>query len=781
VVITVIIPSATTLTNSCTADSARSFGTVQPASVATTVTGAGVCRIDFSSSNDTSMLRIGQTDGTGTAMVRGSDTYVRQSPVADANDQFISADRGTTAALGFAGRGGETFWRTTDNGDNWAQVGALGFHPVGLAATSDSTVMGISWNGEVYRSTNANTGAPTFCLLAPACGSTSQPGAGLNFNAIDAVQGTSTVYIAGYNGSNQTVIAKSTNAGGTWTTTTVGTDCGSTSIHAVSTTVVWVAGCGQVQRTTDGTAWSSLAASDMQCEGGRFQSIYATDASNAWTVDDAGRMCQTHDGGVSWTLSAIPGMGLGTDPGDGRIQGSSATDILVVGRLGRVMRTTDSGVTWSALTEASANELTIVMPTSATTGWALGAGTAATRRTGAATFANATSPAPTAAYNDLAAFTGSSLVAVGGAGLVRTSSDSGVNFTTRTSGTTEHLLSVDQATSLIAWAVGTNGRVIKTVDGGTTWATQVSGTTERLREVSAVDATVAYAVGDAGTSIRTTDGGASWQTLVTGTTASLGSVDGVDATNAWAAGDSRTSLRITAGSTWATTATPAGWSATRPLKVRAVSATDAYLASLTIWNTLHRTTNGGGAWTSIDSSTVMFDFDITPGGTGILVSNQFGNGRRSQDAGATFTDVVSGAYIPRAVTVVDASWAYELGGSRDVHSTSPGSPVNDYAGAPNNWGGAAGANMFGVCLQDLGLSADPAAGWTEDTVTTPGVCTANDTDPWRALPTTASKAATAVSGAIGRVDLVWGVRMANNQAPGTYRSTVLFETIAPAV
>jgi hypothetical protein len=75
------------------------------------------------------------------------------------------------------------------------------------------------------------------------------------------------------------------------------------------------------------------------------------------------------------------------------------------------------------------------------------------------------------------------------------------------------------------------------------------------------------------------------------------------------------------------------------------------------------------------------------------------------------------------------------------------------------------------------LSASIVGPWLEDGNNT---CATNATDPWVAIPQTASKVAhTVSSGQTGRLDLVWGFRAGTTQAADSYRATVLVEALAP--
>ena len=125
-----------------------------------------------------------------------------------------------------------------------------------------------------------------------------------------------------------------------------------------------------------------------------------------------------------------------------------------------------------------------------------------------------------------------------------------------------------------------------------------------------------------------------------------------------------------------------------------------------------------------------------------------------------------------------------MSGGRDDEHALAAAQVSDYGSAPSNWAGTGSSSMFGVCLQGVSAqtTVNAGGGWVLDNTTTPGTCTANDTDPWRAVPTAQTKVGqTGSAGQLGRVDLVWGVRMADNQKAGTYAATVLVEALAPAV
>ena len=86
---------------------------------------------------------------------------------------------------------------------------------------------------------------------------------------------------------------------------------------------------------------------------------------------------------------------------------------------------------------------------------------------------------------------------VGEAGQIVTSSD-GINWTTRSSGTTDNLRGVSNNGSNIIVAVGNSGTVVRSTNDETTWMVVNSGITETLLNLSYGNGTFA-ASGNNGT------------------------------------------------------------------------------------------------------------------------------------------------------------------------------------------------------------------------------------------------------------------------------------------
>ena len=149
------------------------------------------------------------------------------------------------------------------------------------------------------------------------------------------------------------------------------------------------------------------------------------------------------------------------------------------------------------------------------------------------------------------------------------------------------------------------------------------------------------------------------------------------------------------------------------------------------------------------------------------------------DAGASWSSLGTPDYFTTGFSFVDAHTVFagsDFGRIYDTDETALlASQLPDYGGG-NTFAAAATNGVFGVCLQSLGGGASVALPWAVDG----GTCTANDGDPWRAVPTTQTKVATMPAGSLGTATFVWGVGMRSGQQPGTYTAGVAFETVAPA-
>jgi photosystem II stability/assembly factor-like uncharacterized protein len=69
---------------------------------------------------------------------------------------------------------------------------------------------------------------------------------------------------------------------------------------------------------------------------------------------------------------------------------------------------------------------------------------------------------------------------------------------------------IDSATG---WIAGDNGLLLKTTNSGLNWSTQVSSTSQKLNSIRFLNTTTGVTCGTAGIVLKTTNGGASWQNI----------------------------------------------------------------------------------------------------------------------------------------------------------------------------------------------------------------------------------------------------------------------------
>jgi photosystem II stability/assembly factor-like uncharacterized protein len=92
-------------------------------------------------------------------------------------------------------------------------------------------------------------------------------------------------------------IAKSTNAGNTWTTQPSGTSNVLVEVHFTDANNGWVVGHnGAVLKTSDGGAtWT-----DMISDGMHYHAVWFDDANSGWISGTSGNVLKTTDGGITW-------------------------------------------------------------------------------------------------------------------------------------------------------------------------------------------------------------------------------------------------------------------------------------------------------------------------------------------------------------------------------------------------------------------------------------------------------------------------------------------------
>lgn len=763
VVVSFEVTSHTALTDQCAAPAAYRFGTTLPGGSYTSATGSDVCRFSFSSSNDSSMLRIRQADGTGATMARSpAGTTVRRG----ARMGGVVAASATVAYAVEYQRSG--FFTSADAGASWTPSsipGSYGNH-TGIDAIGASTILITRQFGRVTRSTDG--GATWSHVETPASV------AGVGLYAVASPSATA-AYAVGADGT----ILKSTDAGASWTSLASPIGAG-VRLHSVAapddSNVFILANDGRFIRSNDG----GLTWSVSTVLGAGTSNVSAPTSSTVWLTGTSSTVLRSTDGGVTFAATAATPTGMSTGYAISALDGNTA----FVGGTGTSYRTTDGGVSWTALPEPS-QEIVVDIDTWEGTNvfFALNGQTVAVTNNGG----SGGWSYPIDNGGDLYGVWTNGRdhhVAVGTYGRIKRSTDSGVTWVRMASGTRAKLEDVE-LDGLHGWAVGTTAdggtaAVVATGDSGATWSRQPVSTAVDLEGVAALEHGRAIAVGDGGAIISTTNGGSSWTTRSSGTSANLNGVSG-RRDFVVAAGDGGVLLvSADGGATWT---------------ARAVGATTNDLEDASVVNdqvawvagdngTVLRTADAGATWTQVGSGNASHDYiQVSAPSRDVAWAQRSDWGstshwHRTADAGASWDLGGSTSIAPRASAAVDGETLVMAGMSGTVVRAAPATEVSDYAAATSNWASAGG--MFGACLQAIGGGAS-VADWPVDGAGTAGRCEPNDADPWHAVPVGTATIARAAAGATGTVDIVWGTRVGDTAAPGRYTAGVQVEVIAPAV
>lgn len=238
-------------------------------------------------------------------------------------------------------------------------------------------------------------------------------------------------------------------------------------------------------------------------------------------------------------------------------------------------------------------------------------------------------------------------------------------FLPQNSGVTTQLNAINFASPSTGIVVGNGGVIRKTSNAGLNWSASNSGTTVDLNDVVYVGASTFIAVGELGTILKTTNAGISWTFVNSGTTKDLFGIC-ASGINLFVTGSDGTVLRSTnSGNAWTVLSTGVLLKLNKPYFL---SGTLGYVVgdAGTILNTI----NGGQSWNFLPSGTSTYSLTgicfpdpahgVVTGG--ISASNQ-AILLQTDNSGSLWTDQeIPNAFLS-AVDFADASVGYAVGGS----------------------------------------------------------------------------------------------------------------------
>ncbi len=295
-----------------------------------------------------------------------------------------------------------------------------------------------------------------------------------------------------------------------WDPISSGTTNNLNGAHLLGSGTGFIAGeAGTILKTTDlGATWAPLTSGTTTTLNG----VYLFDPAVGVAVGEQGLILRTTDGGGAWQ-----GVASGVTDNLRSVSFNGANGICG-GDSQTILYSTDSGTSWQISQSGffgggfpGAHML------SATMGFVAGQNSIFQPLVGASTDGGA-SWAFQAFYfdkneggcTDVFFFDQNTGVVSGilfdGRGALARTTDGGMNWSTLLYD--QAMQGLDFPTTDIGFAVGWAGRILNTTDSGVTWSDQTSGTSVNLNGVSfGGNALTGIAVGDGGTILRTTNGG----------------------------------------------------------------------------------------------------------------------------------------------------------------------------------------------------------------------------------------------------------------------------------
>jgi len=237
-------------------------------------------------------------------------------------------------------------------------------------------------------------------------------------------------------------------------------------------------------------------------------------------------------------------------------------------------------------------------------------------------------------------------------------------WTSVTSGTNSHLLSVHFPDENTGFAVGTNGTILKTTDGGNTWSAPLpSQATDAFYSVFFTDVLNGFAVGDNNLIRQTTDGGDTWNVVTSPAFAYFRVVWFLDAQTGFIAGgfpDQDVMLKTTDGGITWNLLPPTGNTQT----IYGIYFTDANTGYASDFNgNILRTFDGGASWAIQNVAGGQLNSIVfTDSNTGYVVGRD-GVILKTTDAGSSWFGLGSGTnYFLSDIKFRDASTGFAVGG-----------------------------------------------------------------------------------------------------------------------
>lgn len=265
---------------------------------------------------------------------------------------------------------------------------------------------------------------------------------------------------------------------------------------------------GKVYKTIDG----GDSFIEIPVPYGRYESVYFIDQLNGWitgSIDSEGKILQTTDGGMTWTISSQSYDFIGRIKFlDAQIGFFHASEGLY--------KTTDGGLNWDIILDASSiDHMAIYDEDNIWVAWGIGF---QKTNDGGLTWSGHTSAVKSPEYiylHDL-----NNIWMGGSTTSIHHSSDGGLSWSDQIPGNKSTLHSIQFYNDQIGYAGNTDGQILKTINGGASWQESVIPDQPRVIELSLIDQDKLLVATDGGL-YYSADASESWSNLAEGIVSSV--------------------------------------------------------------------------------------------------------------------------------------------------------------------------------------------------------------------------------------------------------------------
>jgi len=450
--------------------------------------------------------------------------------------------------------------KTTNSGYNWFELNVPGSSQNGyIYFLNNTTGFCGDWSGKVFKTTDGGNYW------------------GLKYSILSGIySGFFIDSTTGWIGTSNGKIINTTNGGDNWNLQYTLPDFTEAMYFLNPSTGYAGGGNGIIYKTTDGGSnWSELN----QGKGdyfSNFSSSYFLNSNTGWMATGNMGVLKTTNGGNNWTFNftnvkySLYGLtfslygitflnqNTGFVVGNGQIQ-PPGTNFAVI------FRTSNGGINWNTQSETyNSWGLYCVNFANDNTGWA-----------------------------------------VGSSGLIKKTTDNGMNWFSQNSNTTMAIRCLKFVNPDTGFCTSNSGYILKTMNGGENWNIQNIGETANLNSIVLVNTNTGWIAGNQGLITKTTNMGSNWIQQTTGVNNDLYSIFFINENTGWSCGQGIILKTVNSGITWKKDLE------INPTTLNTIYFVDQYTGWCAGGELMIKTITGGLSWISHDNKIIPKQYSLS--------------------------------------------------------------------------------------------------------------------------------------------------------------------------